>query len=393
LAPPSAAASSPPPPPRRLDLRGVVAQAVLVGALALAGLWLAANAAHNIQARNLTSGFAFLSRPASFDISEHLIPFGPEDSNARVFLVGALNTLLVSALGIVGATALGFVGGAARLSRNLLVRGLAATYVELVRNVPAAIQILLWYSLIYLAPPPRSALRFAGMVLSNRGLLVPAPVWHGAAGTAVLLAGLFGVVGVWGARALDRRRREGGPRRDPAWAWGTGLALAVLALILIGRPAGLDAPHLEGFEYAGGAGLSPVLVALAVGLAVYTGAFIAEIVRGGLQAVARGQTEAARALGLPQGVILRRVILPQALRTIVPPLSSQYLNLVKNSSLAVIIGYPDLVAVFAGTALNQTGQAIETISLTMAFFVFVSLCISFLMNLWNRRLARWAAPA
>lgn len=378
---------------RGVQSRALVPQLGLLGVVALVILWLAANAAHNMQARGLASGFAFLGRPAGFDISEHLIGFGPEDSNARVFLVGALNTLLVAAIGIVGATVIGFLGGVARLSGNLLVRSLATLYVEVARNIPAAIQILLWYSLIYLAPPPREAEPFLGFVLSNRGLRMPALVWHGAMGPALLLAAALAAGGWVASRVLARRRAGRGGGVSPAWGWAVGLGLAALAVILIGRPVGLDTPHRRGFEFEGGMGLSPVLVALATGLAVYTGAFIAEIVRGGLQSVGVGQTEAARALGLPPGVILRQVVAPQALRAIVPPLSSQYLNLTKNSSLAVIIGYPDLVAVFAGTVLNQTGQAIETISLTMAFYVAVSLCISILMNIWNRRIARWAAPA
>jgi general L-amino acid transport system permease protein len=380
-------------PSRPGSVRAWASQGLVLAVLGAGLLWLGLNAAHNMQARDLTSGFAFLGQPAGFDISESLIPFSPQDSNAKVFLVGALNTLLVSAIGIVGATILGFTAGLARVSSHLLVRALATGYVELVRNIPAAIQILLWYSLIYLAPPPRAAWRFAGLVLSNRGLRVPTPVWHGPLGLGLVAALLCVLAGAYVASALAKTRWEQGAGRSPAWGWTGGLAGAFLVLLAIGRPWGLDIPRLKGFEYEGGAGLSPVLVALATGLAVYTGAFIAEIVRGGVISVARGQTEAARALGLPPGLTLRRVILPQALRSIVPPLASQYLNLVKNSSLALIIGYPDLVAVFAGTALNQTGQAIECISLTMAFYIAVSLCIGMLMNGWNRRAGAWGPAA
>lgn len=359
-------------------------------ALVVVVVMLGHNAVVNMRERGLVSGFEFLNRPAGFDIAQTLIPYRPEDSNGRVFLVGALNTLLVCALGVVGATLLGFLGGVARLSRNLPLRWLATVYVEVARNIPLAIQILVWFGLTWLFPPPRAAIRFAGAVLSNRGLHLPAPVWSGAPGFAVLAAGACLLAGGLVAGRWRKLRREQGVRRDPAWAWGGAVVCAIAALLLVGRPTGFETPHLAGFEYVGGAELSPVLVALVVALSAYTGAFIAEVVRGGIQAVARGQTEAARSLGLPSGATLRLVVLPQALQSIVPPLANQYLNLAKNSSLAVIIGYPDLVSVFAGTALNQTGQAIETISMTMAFYVAVSLCISLFMNWWNSRSAAWA---
>ena len=375
---------------RARAVRALVVQATLAAVLAAVFGLFAWNAAVNMRERGLVSGFAFLGRPAGFDIAQTLIPYSAESSNGRVFLVGALNTLLVAALGIVGSSLIGLLAGLARLSRNLPVRWLSTVYVEVVRNIPLAIQILVWSALTWLAPPPRSALRFAGAVLSNRGLHLPAPRWSGPAGLALLLAlACLAAGGLLGAR-WRRLRREQGRGREPAWAWAGAIGLALVVLLAVGRPAGVDLPRLNGFEYEGGLELSPLLTALALALSVYTGAFIAEVVRGGVQSVPKGQVEAARSLGLPPGRTMRLVVLPQALRAITPPLANQYLNLTKNSSLAVIIGYPDLVSTFAGTALNQTGQAIETISMTMAFYVAVSLCISLFMNWWNSRAAVWA---
>ena len=381
------------PPFRSRAARDLALQAGLVAFLVAVFGLLAWNAAVNMRERGLVSGFAFLGRPAGFDIAQTLIPYSPESSNGRVFLVGALNTLLVAALGIVGSSLVGLLAGLARLSRNLPVRWLATVYVEVVRNIPLAIQILVWSALTWLAPPPRDALRFAGAVLTNRGLQLPAPRWAGPAGLGLMLALVCVTAGGLLAARWRKLRRETGRSRDPALAWVGAGALALVVFLAVGRPVGLDLPRLNGFEYEGGLALSPLLTALALALSVYTGAFIAEVVRGGVQAVPKGQLEAARSLGLPAGRTLRLVILPQALRAITPPLANQYLNLTKNSSLAVIIGYPDLVSTFAGTALNQTGQAIETIFLTMAFYVAVSLCISLFMNWWNGRSAVWATSS
>jgi general L-amino acid transport system permease protein len=287
--------------------------------------WLSGNAQANLQASGFRSGFDFLREPAGFEISQALVAYSPQSTHGRVFLVGALNTLVVAGLGIVLATALGLAVGLMRLSRNFLGRLLAGAYVEAARNTPLPIQLLIWFNLTLLAPPPREALQLGpGVFLTNRGLFFP---------------------------------------------WG-------------------DAPRLEGFGFVGGASLSPALTALLVALVVYTAAFIAEVVRGGVQAVPAGQSEAARALGLSEGARLRRVVLPQAFRVMIPPLASQYLNLTKNSSLAVVVGYPDLVSVFGATSLTRTGQAIESIALIMLFYAAVSLSISALANLWSRRLSR-----
>jgi general L-amino acid transport system permease protein len=375
----------------RLRDSGWAAQTALLVVTALLIALLAHNAAANMEARGLASGFAFLKRPAGFDISQSLIPYTPDASYARVYLVGALNTLLVAVLGIAGASVLGLVVGVARVSQNFLVRLIGTAYVEVVRNIPLAIQLLVWFSLFSLAPPPRRAFSLGNLVyLSNRGLYLPKPLWTeegAAAAAAVSAAALLGLAfALW----AGRRRKDGRPGPVPDWGWVIFVMGAGLALSVSGNPSGVELPRFAGFDYAGGVVLSPALAALWVALTVYTAAFIGEIIRGGVVSVAAGQSEAARSLGLSPRETLRLVVLPQAFRAIVPPLASQYLNLVKNSSLAVIVGYPDLVAVFGGTTLNQTGQAIECLALVMAFYLAVSLFISLLMNLWNARTGIWA---
>jgi general L-amino acid transport system permease protein len=368
-----------------------LAQALLLAGVVGLGLWLAHNAADNTAAAALATGYDFLSRPAGFDISQSLVAYGPEDPYARVFLVGALNTLLVAGLGIVSATALGLLVGVARVSRNWIARTSATVYVEIVRNVPLAIQILVWYSLMLIAPPPRQALAIGDLVaLSNRGLYLPKPVFNGQGGVAIVGVLASIAIGVVLSRVLRKRRAETGLGAAPAWGWAVALGGIALALLATGNPQGFELPRFHGFDFAGGLVLSPALVALWAALAFYTAAFIGEVVRGGIAAVSAGQGEAARALGLNGGQTLRLVVLPQAFRVIVPPLASQYLNLVKNSSLAVIIGYPDLVATFGGTVLNQTGQSIECLSLVMAFYLAVSLSMSLFMNAWNARSAAWS---
>ncbi|MGE5538708.1 MAG: amino acid ABC transporter permease [Gemmatimonas sp.] len=310
-------------------LRGAVYQAIAVAGVLAVGWFLVANTLTNLSTRGIVSGFDFLDRPASFAIGETLADYSPSDTFGRALYIGLLNTLLVSALGVVFSTILGTAIGIARLSENWMLRALAGAYVEAVRNVPLLLQLFLWYALITQGlPGPRQAIHvLPGVFLSNRGLVVP---WFGGEGFSV--------------------------------------------------------PHLAGFNFQGGVNLTPELAALLFGLTVYTAAFIAEVVRGGILAVPKGQREAALALGLTGAQSLRFVILPQALRIIVPPLSSQYLNLLKNSSLAVAIGYPDLVSV-ANTTINITGQAIEGFAIVMAVFVVISLAVSALMNWYNRKVA------
>jgi general L-amino acid transport system permease protein len=371
-------------------IRALFYQLALLAAVVAFGYELALNARANLAAQNLTAGFGFLDNTAGFGVNQSLIPYNESDSYARVFLVGLLNTLLVAGLGIVFATVLGFVVGIARLSPNWLVARLAGGYVELIRNLPLLFQILFWYlAVLGTLPGPRQSISLFGEVfLNNRGIILPAPVVGEGAGF-VAAALVLGVLATIALRFWARRRQDRTGRQFPLlWA---GLALVVglplVVLVATGFPIGFARPELRGFNFVGGVRLIPEFVALLLALSTYTASFIAEIVRAGILAVPRGQTEAALALGLRRGSTLRLIVVPQALRVIVPPLTNQYLNLTKNSSLAVAIGYPDLVAVFAGTALSQTGQAIEIIAITMAVYLAISLFTSGLMNWYNMRLA------
>ena len=370
----------------RPRIRAVFYQLVLLATVLWLGYEFALNAKANLDAQKIASGFGFLDNTAGFAINQSLIPYDESDSYGRVFLVGLLNTLLVAGIGIVLATILGFFIGIARLSRNWLLARLAGGYVELIRNLPLLFQILFWYlAVLGPLPGPRQSLSLFGEIfLNNRGIIVPAPVASDEAGTvfAVFAASLIAIVAInfW-ARRLQIRKG----RRVPLL--GTSLAILIvpllIALIATGFPIRFERPELRGFNFVGGLRLLPEFVALLVALTTYTAAFIAEVVRAGLLAVPRGQSEAAFALGLRRGLTLRLIVVPQALRVIVPPLTNQYLNLTKNSSLAVAVGYPDLFAVFAGTTLHQTGQAIEIIAITMAVYLAISLITSVLMNWYN----------
>jgi general L-amino acid transport system permease protein len=387
--------SSPPrkPPARRLGwhdpgVRSAIYQVLAVGVVALAVWFLISNLLHNLSARHITTGFAFLHREAGFDIGETLLPYTPASTYGRAIWIGILNTLLVSALGVVFSTLFGTLIGIGRLSRNWLVAKLAMIYVEAVRNVPLLLQLFFWYSIITESMPgPRQAHRpLPDVFLSNRGLKVPA--LHGESVDWMLLGLVLALVAIALLRHWGRRRQQatGQPFALGRWALGLVVALPALGWLLSGRHLALDVPVLRGFNFAGGWTLSPELAALLAGLVVYTTAFTAEVVRAGIQAVDAGQWEAANSLGLRRGLVLRLVVLPQALRVIVPPMTSQYLNLVKNSSLAVAIGYPDIVSIL-DTMMNQTGQAIEGVLLIMAAYLTVSLTISFFMNWYNRRVA------
>jgi general L-amino acid transport system permease protein len=370
--------------------RALAYQLVLLVAVGAFGYAFALNARANLAAQHITSGFGFLDNTAGFGINQTLIAYNETDTYARVFVVGLLNTMLVAGLGIVLATVLGFLVGIARLSPNWLVARLAGGYVELIRNLPLLFQILFWYlAVLGTLPGPRQSLSLLGEVfLNNRGIIVPAPVIGEGAGW-VIGAAAFGLVASFVLRIWARRRHDRTGRRFPMLWAGLGLIIALPFVVLVatGFPIGFERPQLRGFNFVGGVRLIPEFVALLFALTTYTAAFIAEVVRAGLLAVPRGQTEAASALGLRRGLTLRLVTVPQALRVIVPPLTNQYLNLTKNSSLAVAIGYPDLFAVFAGTSLNQTGQAMEIIAITMAVYLAISLLTSGLMNWYNIRVA------
>jgi general L-amino acid transport system permease protein len=378
-------------PPRiaiynRPKIRAVFYQFVLLAMVVWLGYEFALNAKANLDALKIASGFGFLDNTAGFAVNQSLIPYNESDTYGRVFLVGLLNTLLVAGIGIVLATILGFFIGIARISRNWLLARLAEAYVELIRNLPLLFQLLFWYlAVLGTLPGPRQSISLFGEIfLNNRGIIVPAPVAGKGAG-AVVAVFAVSVIAIVALKLWARRLQIRTGRQVPL-LW-TCLALLVvpslLALIATGFPIGFERPELRGFNFVGGIRLLPEFVALVVALTTYTAAFIAEVVRAGLLAVPRGQSEAASALGLRRGLTLRLIIVPQALRVIVPPLTNQYLNLTKNSSLAVAIGYPDLFAVFAGTTLHQTGQAIEIIAITMAVYLAISLITSALMNWYN----------
>jgi general L-amino acid transport system permease protein len=378
-------------PPRiaiynRPKIRAVFYQLVLLATVVWLGYEFALNAKANLDALKIASGFGFLDNTAGFAVNQSLIPYNESDTYGRVFLVGLLNTLLVAGIGIVLATILGFFIGIARLSPNWLLARLAGGYVELIRNLPLLFQLLFWYLAVLGAlPGPRQSISLFGEIfLNNRGIIVPAPVAGRGAG-AVVAVFAVSVIAIVALKLWARRLQIRAGRQVPL-LW-TSLALLVvpslLALIATGFPIGFERPELRGFNFIGGIRLLPEFVALVVALTTYTAAFIAEVVRAGLLAVPRGQSEAAFALGLRRGLTLRLIVVPQALRVIVPPLTNQYLNLTKNSSLAVAVGYPDLFAVFAGTTLHQTGQAIEIIAITMAVYLAISLITSGLMNWYN----------
>jgi general L-amino acid transport system permease protein len=366
--------------------RNLLWQGLAVG-LVVGVLWyLVGNTSRNLAERHIATGFAFLHRIAGIPIAEQPIPYNPAtDTFGRALLIGVLNTLRVSVIGIVLATIWGTLIGIGRLSPNWLLARLTAIYVEGLRDIPLLLQLLFWYTLLQGLPAPRQAVHVAGAFLSNRGIRFPVPVWQPAHSWALfaLLAGIVLSV-LWARRAKARQEATG--LRPPVWPVALALivGLPLLVWAALGAPLGFDVPVRKGFGFSGGAAVSPEFTALLLGLVVYTAAYIAEIVRAGIEAVPRGQWEAASALGLHRGAVLRLVVLPQALRVVIPPMTSQYLNLTKNSSLAVAIGYQDIVSI-AGTTLNQTGQSIEGIAIIMAVYLAISLSISLFMNWYNAR--------
>ncbi|MEQ6917760.1 amino acid ABC transporter permease [Halomonas aquatica] len=388
--------SSPPPRTEKPPFwRDPAKRALLFQALMLAGLFavvglIVNNTLTNLDARGITTGFGFLDNTAGFGIVQSLIEYTPQSTYGRTFLVGLLNTLLVSALGILLATVIGFLMGIARLSPNWLLARLASAYVEIFRNIPLLLQIFFWYfAVLRSLPSPRQSMSLGEVVFLNvRGLVVPDPVGGPGFGWTLVALAVAVVAAIVLVR-FNRRRQEATGVRLPAGWISAGLIIGLPALVFVasGMPLTWDVPKLTGFNFSGGITVLPELLALWLALSIYTGAFIAEIVRSGIQAVSHGQTEAARALSLSSGMTLRLVVIPQAMRVIIPPLTSQYLNLIKNSSLATAIGYPDLVSVFAGTTLNQTGQAIEVIMMTMAVYLTLSLLVSMFMNWFNSRMA------
>ena len=390
-------------PPRQLVARlrrvlgggagwgGVVLQILFVVVLAWIVYDVIANVRSNLESQRIAAGFGFLTNNAGFDVNQTLISYSGSDSYARVFFVGLLNTLLVAVIGIFFATLIGFLVALGRLSPNWLLSRICGGYVELLRNLPLLFQILFWYLAVLGAlPNPRQSISlFGSFFLSNRGLVVPTPIPQLGL-EAVAIASLMAVVGSLALRSYARRQLFQSGRMLRIWPYVVGMliGLPILASLVFGVPVSFEIPELKGFNFAGGSRVIPEFVALTLALSTYTGAFIAEVVRAGILSVHKGQMEAGSSLGLTRGQTLRLIVVPQALRVILPPLTNQYLNLTKNSSLAVAIGYPDLVSVFAGTALNQTGQAIEIIGITMGVYLTISLVTSAVMSFYGWRISR-----
>jgi len=362
-----------------------------IGALAMVGMlgyYLMSNTLANLERQAIATGFGFLEKQASFEVGEVLIPYTAADTYARALVVGALNTLLVSFIGVVLTIILGTFVGIARLSTNWLVSRLAAAYIEFFQNIPILLQLFFWYAFFYeMLPGPRQALNFFDSIfICNRGLIFGIPAAH-PAWKYIGVVFVFGCLAVYLLRRWARKRQDRTGRIFPMVRVGAAIliGLPLLTWWLAGAPTEMNVPALKGFNFKGGVSVSPEFAALLLGLVLYTAAFVAEVVRAGIQSVSRGQTEAALSIGLRPGQVLQLVILPQALRVIIPPLTSQMLNLTKNSSLAVAIGYPDFVSV-AGTTINQTGQAIEGVALIMMVYLIFSLSTSAFMNWYNKKM-------
>jgi general L-amino acid transport system permease protein len=383
-------------PKRRMRLswsdpvfRSVVWQVIIVGIVALVAWYLVSNTSQNLAARHIATGFGFLDRVAGIPIGEALLPYDPAvNTYGRALAIGVLNTLQVAVIGVVLATVLGTLIGIGRLSKNWLLSKLTAFYVETLRDLPLLLQLLFWYTILQGLPAPRQSWHLGtAAYLSNRGMKLPVLEWQ-TAHTAAAIALLIGIAGLVFVRRRAAKQQEATGVRPAVWPYALGLlvGLPVIVWAAFGAPFTVELPVLRGFNFQGGITVSPEYFALLIGLVTYTASYIAEIVRSGIQAIPQGQWEAAGALGLRPAAVLRRIILPQALRVIIPPMTSQYLNLTKNSSLAVAIGFQDIVSI-ANTTLNQTGQAIEGIAVIMAVYLTISLSISLFMNWYNAHIA------
>jgi len=369
--------------------RGIIWQALIVGLVVAVVWYLVSNTERNLLARHIATGLGFLGNTAGIPIAETLIPYDPAVNTwGRAVVEGILNTFKVAVVGIVLATVLGTIIGIGRLSKNWLVAKVTAFYVETLRDIPVLLQLLFWYEILQQLPKPAEFRGSTGVIfLTNRGLRLPMLEWQDAHSWA-LGACVLGLIGTlaWN-RSANKKRDETGVK-PAVWPAAVGLMIGLPVLIwaALGAPFTIDTPSLHGFNFTGGITVTPEYFALLLGLTLYTAAYIAEIVRSGIEAVPKGQWEAAAALGLHPMAVLRQVVLPQALRVIIPPMTSQFLNLTKNSSLAVAIGFQDIVSI-SGTMLNQTGQAIEGVGIIMAVFLSFSLSISLFMNWYNARIA------
>lgn len=369
------------------QLPALLTQVLLVGAILFVALQLFQNTQANLEARNIASGFRFLSVEGGLPINDSLLPYSPADTYGRAFAVGILNTLFVSAMAIVLATVLGVLVGVARVSTNWLVAKLAAVYVEILRNVPLLLTLFFCYStlLSFLPSPRRSMVPFGDIFINNRGVYVPRPLFQEGMGWVLLALGVAIAASVILVRAAGRMRDETGNAPPAGWiSLALILGLPTAVYYLLGQPLDFDVPVLKGFNFKGGMILRPEFTALLIGLVLYTAAFIGENVRSGIQSVDKGQLEAAKALGLKPGVIMRKVILPQTLRVCIPATTNDYTSLVKNSSLAVAIGYPDMVSI-GGTIIGQNDQAIEVIGMWMVVYLTINLIVSLVMNWFNAK--------
>ncbi|MET0605790.1 MAG: ABC transporter permease subunit [Beijerinckiaceae bacterium] len=368
-------------------IRDAIYQVALIAALVLAFVWFVRNASQNLVNAGIASGFDFLWRTSGIDVPFVLTNYTSQSQIIDLMWVGVVNTLLVTLLAMIGATLLGFIIGLGRLSSHWLVARVAGAYVEGVRNIPLLFFVLFWYfGVIAALPAPRQSIGVFGVAfLNNRGLTIPVPTDPYAFRIAALVC-IAALAGAW--LAARRARAERDAKGDTSFGWIAGalaFAVPVIAFVIAAMASSWDIPALRGFNYRGGFVLVPEFVALLAALVTYTAAFVAEIVRGGIEAVPRGQSEAANALGLTTTQRLRLVVVPQALRVMTPPMTSQYLNVLKNSSFGAAIAYPELVSVFMGSALNNTGQAIEIIAITLAIYLAIGLAVSVFMNWYNEK--------
>ncbi|MGB5918217.1 MULTISPECIES: amino acid ABC transporter permease [unclassified Arcobacter] len=370
-------------------IRAIIYQILALAAIFLFTYYVLHNMFVNIEKRGINTGFDFLGNEAGFGIISTLIPYTESDTYARVFVIGILNTLLVSGIGIFFSTIIGLLVGIGRLSKNFMISKLCLVYVETFRNIPILLQILFWYNVVLAAlPGPRQSMSYMdAFFLNNRGLYIPRPILESGF-ISVIIAFFIAIAAVvYLAKWAKKKHDETGEEFPVFW---TSLVILIVSPVLVyfvsGSPATLEYSALKGFNFVGGWTMTPELLALSFALSIYPATYIAEAVRAGIEAVPKGQKEAANSLGLKNHIILRRVVLPQALRVIIPPVINQYLNLMKNSSLATAIGYPELVTLFAGTALNQVGQAIEIILMTMAVYLTISIFISIIMNFINAKI-------
>jgi general L-amino acid transport system permease protein len=371
------------------DNRAIIYQVIAILVIAVFTYFILDNMFTNIENRGINTGFGFLNSEAGFGIIQSLISYTESDSYYRVFIIGILNTLLVSAISIFFATIIGLLIGIGRLSKNYMISKLSLIYVETFRNIPILLQILFWYNVVLAAlPGPRQSLSYLdAFFLNNRGLYIPRPILESGF-ISVIIAFFIAIAGIFYLTKWAKKRHDDTGEEFPVFWVSLAILIAgpTLVYFLSGTPASLEYAELKGFNFVGGWTLTPEFLALAFALSIYPATYIAEAVRAGIEAVPKGQKEAASALGLKESVILKKVVLPQALRVIIPPVINQYLNLMKNSSLATAIGYPELVTLFAGTALNQVGQAIEIILMTMAVYLAISISISIVMNIINAKM-------